>query len=205
MQATTPRGRVPDSTLALWRDGCLFMTNRRRRHQSEIFETRLLGRRTICLHGLHAAQLLYDSRRFKRAGALPGRVLKTAMGRTGVQMLDGEAHHARKQMFMTLMTPTNIDALVRTIQTHWQHVLTEWHLKKEVVLFEEVQRLLCHAVCDWAGVPLSDDEVSRRAKDLGAMIDGFGGLRPRYWRGRRARNRSEGWIARVVDEVRVGG
>lgn len=36
------------------------------------------------------------------------------------------------------------------------------------------------------------------------MIDGFGGLRPRYWRGRRARNRSEGWIARVVDEVRVG-
>jgi len=37
-----------------------------------------------------------------------------------------------------------------------------------------------------------------------AMVDGFGSLGPRHWRGRRARRRSEEWIEEIIDRARTG-
>jgi fatty-acid peroxygenase len=57
-------------------------------------------------------------------------------------------------------------------------------------------------VCRWAGIPLDDAEAV--ARDLVAMVDGFATAGPRHWRARRARARSEAWLARLVGDVRAG-
>jgi fatty-acid peroxygenase len=72
------------------------------------------------------------------------------------------------------------------------------------VLFDEAGRVLAGAVCRWAGVPVSDDEVPAVARDLLAMVDGFATGGPRHWRARRARNRREAWLAGLVADVRAG-
>ena len=106
-----PRDESFDSTLALVRDPYEFIRKGCRRHGSDLFETRLLLQRTICMSGPEAARLFYDQDQFVRRGAMPERIRKTLLGQGGVQGLDDEAHRHRKRMFMSLMTPERIAQL----------------------------------------------------------------------------------------------
>jgi fatty-acid peroxygenase len=71
-------------------------------------------------------------------------------------------------------------------------------------LFDETQRILTEATCAWAGIPLGAADVPRRARDFGRMVDAFGGVGPRLWKGKLARSRAERWLERVVRHVRRG-
>jgi len=199
-----PRHGRFDSSLALLRQGYLFIDNGCRATGSDIFETRLLLRRTICMRGAEAARVFYDNERFARRGAMPSPVRRTLLGTGGVQGLDGEAHRARKAAFMSLMTESRLRDLAALTGDRWQASIRKWAAMPRVALFEEVQELLCRAVCAWSGVPLGDAEAARRARDLGAMIDGAGSIGLRHLRGRRARKRGERWIAALVQAVRRG-
>lgn len=71
-------------------------------------------RKAICMTGPEAAELFYDTSRFMRRGATPGRIQKTLFGQGGVQSLDGDAHRRRKQLFMWLMAAERIGQLGHT-------------------------------------------------------------------------------------------
>ncbi len=202
--ARIPQDGGIDSTLALAKDGYEFVSKRCRKHESDVFETHLMFRRTICMKGAKAAQLFYDTERFRREGAMPKRVLKTLLGEGGVQGLDDDSHRQRKQMFMELMSPEEIARLVDLMKTSWSSALTGWETMDRVVLHTEVQQIICRAVCAWAGVPLDESEVAERTADLAAMIDGAGGILPRYRRGVKGRNSAERWIGRIIANVRAG-
>lgn len=200
----TPVDASVDGTLALVREGYAFITNRCRRYQTDIFRTRLLFQKTICMMGEDAARVFYDTTRFERKGAMPLRVQKTLLGQGGVQTVDDDVHRSRKQMFMSLMTPRGIDRLAALMAIHWQSYLPRWERMNRVELFYEVNEILCRAVCAWASVPLEEVEVTKRTADFMRMIDGSGGLGPRHWRGRFARKSGEKWIGRFLERVRAG-
>lgn len=65
-----PRDRL-DSTLAFVRGPYGFISSKCRRHDSDLFQTRLMFRSTICMYGREAAELFYDSDRFIRTTRLP--------------------------------------------------------------------------------------------------------------------------------------
>ncbi len=79
-----PREKGLDSTLALLRDPYRFIVKRCRRYQADVFETRLLLEKALCMTGPAATQLFYDQSRFVRHGAMPGPVKKTLLGQGGV-------------------------------------------------------------------------------------------------------------------------
>lgn len=58
--------------------------------------------------------------------------------------------------------------------------------------------------CYWAGVPLKETEVKERADDFIDMVDAFGAVGPRHWKGRRARPRAEEWIEVMIEDARAG-
>ncbi|MCE9670504.1 cytochrome P450 [Myxococcus stipitatus] len=199
-----PRDTRLDSTLALFRDGYRFIERGRSRHRSDIFETRLLLQRTLCLSGAEAARLFYDAQRFQRRGAAPRRLRKTLFGLGGVQDLDGEAHRSRKAMFMSLMSPQGLRRASELAEHHWRQAIQRWTRRERVVLFDEVEELLCRVACEWTGIPLPEAEVRLRTRQLAAMVDGSGGIGPRQWRARMARRRAEAWLASLVRHVRSG-
>lgn len=199
-----PRDGSPESTLALLRDPYGFIAKRCRRYGSDLFETRLLLRPTICMTGPEAAELFYDERRFTRRGATPGRIQATLFGRGGVQGLDGEAHRHRKQLFMSLMTPERIGQLGELAADVWRAYARRWGAMDRVVLYDEVREILTRAVCAWAGVPLAEPEVERRTRELTALFDGAGAVGPRHWWARLARKRAERWIAEIIGQARAG-
>jgi len=190
-----------DETLALLLEGYLFIKNRTDRQKSDVYATRLMGKDTICVTGREAAELFYDPERFLRAGAVPMRVQTTLTGTGTVQGLDGAAHVQRKALFMSLAQP---EALGNLAAEAWKNLIPRWEALDEIVLFNAAKLLLCKIACEWAGVPLPETEIPAFAEDLAAMVDGFGGVGPRNWKGKAARTRTEDLVTNMIDNVRAG-
>lgn len=200
----TIHSRFGDSTLAFMRDGYAFILRRSEREHTDVFQSRLLLMPVICLHGEEAAKVFYDPERFERHGAAPARAQKTLLGQGGVQGLDDGPHRVRKEMFMSLMTPARLRDLATLTTAQWHAAAVKWETQAQIVLLDEVQELLCRAVCRWAGVPLRAAEVPLRTADFAAMIDGAGAVGGRHWRGRLGRARAERWAAGLITQVRAG-
>ncbi|MDB5234847.1 MAG: fatty acid alpha hydroxylase, cytochrome [Hymenobacter sp.] len=199
-----PKAPGFDSTLAVLREGFPFIWNRCQQLDSDIFQTRMMGMKAICLHGPEAAQLFYDPARFMRTGAVPRRIQTTLMGQDAIQTLDAEQHQRRKRLFMAMMTPDRVSYLLELLAGEWEWAAREWEQQAEVELFPAAQDILCRAACAWVGVPLFEDEVRERAGDFGRMVDAFGSVGARHARGKRARRRAEAWVRTYVQEVRRG-
>ena len=199
-----PRDSAFDSTLFIPLEGYNFIWNRCRKLDSDVFATRVLGKKTICIHGPDAAALFYDESKLARAHALPRRVVTSLFGKHAIHTLDDAEHKARKAAFLSLMSEQSLERLMVEMSGSWKRALERWPQQDEVLLMDEAQRVLVEAVCQWAGVPRSALRADKRAKDLARMVDGFGGIGPRLWKAKLARTRSEAWIARLVHQVRTG-
>lgn len=195
-------GTKGDQSLALLREGYPFISRRCARLGTDVFDTRLMLRPTTCVTGREGAEVFYDATRMRRAGAMPGRVVKTLLGRGGVQLLDGDAHRDRKAVLLSLASGKQIDALAARTSEEWRRAKERWKRGDQVVLLTEARNVLTRAACAWAGVPLRDDEVARRAADLDALIRGAGALGIPHWRSRAARRRCEDWIGTLIERVR---
>ncbi|WP_214764242.1 cytochrome P450 [Exiguobacterium sp. s141] len=201
MTRPIPKEQGLDHSLAFLREGYLYVPNRRKSFQSNLFETRLLGERAICLGGAEAAALFYDADKFVRQDAAPKRLLKTLFGEDGVQTLDGAAHAHRKKMFMSLMFPGNIERLTRLVSREWERALDA--AEDETMLYGMAQEVLMRAVCEWAGVPLGEHEVKQRTDEMRLLFESGTALGPKHIRGRAARSSAESWVRKMVEEVRT--
>lgn len=198
-----PQDNLPDSTFLLAREGYRFISNRCERYNSDLFQTRLFLKNTICMRGHEAARLFYDTNRFSRNGVAPKFVQSTLFGYGGVQGLDDEEHLHRKKVFMSLMSRESIIQLCERMREQLHTGSCKWRNMDQVVLFYELQEIICRAVCIWCGVTLKQSEIFMRTKDLAAMIDGAGSFGFRFWRGVFARKRTEIWIEELIYKVRA--
>jgi fatty-acid peroxygenase len=199
-----PRDPRFDATRAVLRDPYRYISRRALELGSDLFETRLLLRRTLCMTGREAAEVFYDPERFERHGAAPVALQKTLFGEGGVQGLDGAEHAHRKQLFLALMTPERIHELAEISSGEWRSAAQRWRARDAVVLYPAAQEVLTRTVCRWAGVPLRRTEVAGRTRELAALFDWAGSLGPRHLAARLARRRSERWAAELIERIRRG-
>lgn len=202
--AKIPHDPNLDNSLKLMQEGYLFIKNRVDKYQSDLFEARILFQKVICMTGEEAAKLFYDSERFQRHGAVPYRIQQSLFGVDAIQTMDGDPHIHRKLLFMSLLTPPNQKRLAELAAAQWEGSISQWEKADRIVLFDEAKDILCRIACKWAGVPLDESEVKKRADDFYSMVDAFGAVGPRHWKGRRARNRVETWIRGIMEDVRHG-
>lgn len=191
-----------DDTLSLFREGYTFISRRCDARGVDAFKTRILLQSTICMRGEEAAKLITDDTKFQRKGAAPRRLQTTLTGKGGVQGMDGAPHRHRKAMFVDLMSPPNIASLIDELRAEWELALPRWAQAPEIVLFDEVQKLLCSAACRWAGIKVTAKGIARRTRDMAAMIEGAGHLVYGYMKGRVARKRAEAWAKGWIRRAR---
>lgn len=181
-----------------------WLPDRRRASQDGVVATRFMGTRATGLCGPDAVRFFYDEANIRRSGVLPGFVQDSLFGRGAVHGLDDGAHRRRKSMFLDLLTPPGrIDDLVASTGRAWDAAVPRWSREPSVVLFDEAARVLTRGVCDWAEIPVGDDEADL-ARDLVATVDGFATGGPRHFRARRARQRRERLLGDLVTQVRDG-
>ncbi|WP_436669315.1 cytochrome P450 [Paenibacillus kandeliae] len=199
-----PKDKTIEGGIDLLKEGYEFALHRRQELQSNVFQTRLLGQTAICLGGREGAELFYNNDLFQRGGAIPKRIQKSLFGEKGVQTLDGKAHLHRKQLFMSLMTPERLGDIVGIVKRQWQAAALRWESTVQLELFDEAQQVMCRAACQWAGVPLREQDVKLISDELGQMVDSFGGLGSRYQEGKQARRHTEQWVGELIGLIRDG-
>ncbi len=200
-----PRDKNLDSTLPLFLKGYPFLHKRFHKHKTDIYRTRFMGKKALVLHGEEAAKIFFSEQYMKRHGAIPKKIQNTLMGRDSIHMQDDAEHKHRKKMFMQLMTEEKVKHLSYLMAQEWQDFAEKWEQMQEVVLMDEVKELITRAMCTWSGVPLKEEEVKKRTRDFWKMIDAFGaGIGTRHIKGKRARNRAEKWMIRLIRQVREG-
>lgn len=204
MTNSIPKESGVDNSISLMREGYMFITNRCHSFNSNIFKTRILGKKTICMVGKDTAEIFYDTEKFKRKGVAPNRAIQTLFGKKAVQTLDGPSHHHRKEMLMSVMTKEKLTTLTDIASKHWELAVNKWQQMKKVILYEEVQEVLCRIACEWAGVPVEEDHIKQLSKDLGSLFESAGATGPKHWSGRNARNRIEKWLQELVSKIRDG-
>lgn len=204
MPPPIPREKALDSTLSFLSEGYTFISRRCEQLGSDVFETRIMLRKVTCALGEDAAEMFYQPGRFTRKHALPPTALRLLQDKESVLCLDGEAHRRRRAMFMAFMTPSAIGQLAVTTADLWRARLARWESMDEVVLHDEVQQILCRAVCRWAGIALEEGEAAERTREFHAMIDGAGSVGPRNWRGFLLRSKTERWARRLLEQARGG-
>ena len=203
--AKIPQLTKLDSTMELMRIPYKFISKSCKQLNSEIFATRIMFQKTICMTGQDASKLFYTSENIIRKGAAPEMLKATLLGKGGVSQLDGEAHLHRKKLFMEQMTPEKIDELTAIAHNWLQVYASSWEQDKEqVILYKELQTILTRSVCEWVGVPLEENEVDTRRDELVAMFDRAGAKGIGHLWSRIERKRAEAWIEEVVNRTRAG-
>jgi len=202
--AAIPRDPHLDSTAAFLADPYLFISRRGRELGSEVFDTRLFLRKTICMTGAAAARVFYDPKRFHRAGSSPEAVREMLFSKGGVQGLDGDAHRQRKRLFMSLMKPASVQFLADRMLDELRLHAIQWSRRGAIRLYDEMVDALARAACQWAGVPIEEPAFARHVRDLAALFDSAGRSMLGHSRSRLARKRSERWATGVVRSARTG-
>ena len=197
------RTLAADRTLALLSEGYAFIPERCRRHGTEVFETRIMLTKVVCMMGEEAVRVFYEPERFTRVGALPQTTLRLLQDKGSVALLDGEAHRVRKRMFLSLADPAGSERLADVMEGQWRARTGRWENMDRVVLFREAEEIFCRAACEWAGAPLNEAEAARRTREFASMIEGAGSVGPRNWYGMLLRARTERWIRDLIEDVRA--
>ena len=204
MNSNMPKDSGLDKTLSLLKEGYEFVMNRDRALDTNIFETRILGEKTICLTGSKQAEFFYDNTRFRRSDAAPARVKKTLFGEGGVQGLDGDAHKNRKAMFMSLMDNKAMDEIERLTERYWHEFFADIKEFDTVELYEAAKIVFLQVACDWVGVSLEDEDLETRAKQISDLYESPAELGIQHWKGRKSRSQVEDWIQELIEGVRNG-
>ena len=200
-----PRVSGWDQSLDFLADPYRFIGRHCRLLRSDVVQARLLLRPTLCFTGSRAAELFYNESLFCRAGAAPEPLRATLLGKGGVQGLDGSAHRRRKALFMRVLAPEQVAALVRQVSHEWEHELARWAQRPQVALYTALHPMLTRAVCHWAGVPLPPAQLGRRTRELVSLFDEA--VSPAHLHAhlhaRRARWSLERWLATLVEDLRA--
>ncbi|MCZ9336244.1 cytochrome P450, partial [Streptomyces sp. TRM76130] len=123
-----------DRTLPALAGGYAWLPDRMRASDGPVVSTRLLGRPALAVRGPEAVRLFYDESRVRRHGALPGPLLDTLFGQGAVHTLDGDAHRARKALFLPLLDPGQVAGVTEQVAAAWDEAVRAWTTRSRVVL-----------------------------------------------------------------------
>jgi fatty-acid peroxygenase len=177
---------------------------RARRGHGDTFRARLLGRRTLVVRGEEGARLLYDETRIRRQRAVPTPLADLLFGKGAVHGLDGEAHRARKRIFLELLSEEAVGDLAVLVDDGLSQALEDWSLTPGVRLHDALVRVYGTAVLAWGGTGCTGREAEQVSRDLADVVAGFGFRGAAYARAWAARRRVDAWARDLVGRTRDG-
>ena len=199
-----PKEEGFENGLKMLREGYNYIPNRNKVYQSDAFETTLLGKKVVAMGGEEAGRLFYDESKIKRGGAAPKFATATLLGEDGVQTLDDEEHRNRKKFFMDLMTDERIHDWGLILKKELLKGGKTWMRKPSIVFYEESKKALTRAVCEWAGVPLPEEDVEKRTKQLANLFENVAEPNHNFAKGVVSRKTGTKWVEGLIEQVRNG-
>lgn len=205
----TPHEIKLEQAPALLRFGYLFTSKLRERagvspDSNTPVTAPMLGLRTTLVRGEEGVKLFYDTDRVKRHGAMPTFIKGPLFGEGAVHDLDDQAHSTRKNQMADLAYDDGEVARFKPlVAEEVEKVLARWSAEGEGTVYESMSVAFGRAAFRWAGLPMSDAEMDKRAHQYSRLLDSFGKLSTNAvaWLDRR---RLDAWAAKMIEDVRSG-
>lgn len=197
-----PKEQGIEQNFQLLKEGYEYILNRRIKLQSDIFETRILGKKVVCMGGEEATNVFYDDTKFLRNNVAPNRIVQTLFGKDAVQTLDGIEHKKRKEMLMSVLTNESINQFLDIFKLQLEASIDTWSKKENITFYEEIKKVLCSAVFTWIGYPLQGEQLNKRTKEISSMFETPAAVGPKHWFGRSARNAVENFLKNIIENLR---
>ncbi|MDO5522121.1 MAG: cytochrome P450 [bacterium] len=201
---TVPHDKGLDNTMKLKKEGYRFIPNRMAELNTDIFTTHLMAKKVICITGADAVKLFYDDTKFTRKGAAPNYVKKSLFGQHTVHGLEGEAHKERRSLFLSIFNDEDENRLIKLYNEYLDKSISVWEYHEPIILYNEIKQALLAVVCQWASVPLQEEEKKTRADECMAMVFGFGNDMTVHEEGKAARKVFEKWMEQIIGDIRQG-
>lgn len=200
----TPSGGAAALALRgyLWTSG-LDEDRRRSLAEDGAVEIGFLGRTTLLVTGAAGVHLFYDTDRMVRHRAVPGVVSRVLFGPGAVHGLDGDAHAARKRLFLDVLDPEACRGIAERAAAGWDERAARWSTDDPERVYDAAVQVFGAAVLDWAGV--DEPRAAAVSADLARIVDGFGVVGAANVRSRLARVRIDRWAREQVRRARTTG
>lgn len=197
-----------DAAPMFLQEGYLFAAKMRRKaglspDSEQPFTFNLLGKSTTLLRGAEGVRYFYDTAKVKRAGAMPKFISGPLFGAGAVHGLDGQEHLDRKAMMVSLAyDDARVEKFKALVAEEIEKMLESWRTKEGNV-YDDAALAYGRAAFRWAGVPVSEEEMNKRAAECSHLLDTFGSPLTNLlaWRDRKS---LDAWYADIIARVRSG-
>ena len=198
---TLPLAPQGDLTLTLARDPYRAISRLAGDLGRDAFRAKVMLSEGVFLTGPDMARRFYEDDMIRRDAA-PGFLKHTLFGKGAIQGIDGEEHLRRKALFLRIFNRASVEDLANRLKAGLDELANS--RPERIVLQDRMELLLTRIVCDWAGVPLSPDEVETRAHLLSDLFEHAVPVTPRFLRGVMGRRQTDHWASELVGQVRAG-
>src|SRR5699024_222681 len=79
-----------------------------------------------------------------------------------------------------------------------------WMEEPSIVFYEESKKVLMRAVCEWAGVPLPEEDVEKRTQQMANLFEMAAEASPKFAKGVISRKTGTKWAEDLIQQVRDG-
>jgi fatty-acid peroxygenase len=107
-------------------------------------------------------------------------------------------------MFTSVVGPHTACDVANRCTDEWRRRATRWATQDSVGFYNETREVICRAVCDWAGLPVSEADLPRITEMLATLYEFPVAIGWRHWRARLIRKKADRWAAGVIEDVRAG-
>ena len=80
----------------------------------------------------------------------------------------------------------------------------KWMEQPSIVFYDESKKVLTRAVCEWAGVPLPEEDVEKRTNQLSDLYESVAQTNPKFLKGAISRKTTTKWLEDLIQQVRDG-
>lgn len=184
-----------DQTFALIREPFTFIPDHCGRIGKPILKTRLMYKDAYLLYGKAAAEIFQDTELFDHKATKVNCFERAMLGPEGIIGISGEFSKISAWEDLNFITSQSVENLCSEIRVAWCSDVRRW---SNIVLLEELHKVMLWAACGWCGIPITTDEVDSRANHFHNVIYGCCGSWKERRKARKSRYELEKWVTQIV-------
>ncbi len=199
---------LTDKSLDFLKSGYLFAANRRREaglepHSHTPFTFTMLGKDATVIRGEEAVKFFYDESKISREGAMPAPISDSLFGKGTIHGMDGQPHKVRKQQMADMAyEDSRVEVFKQLVAEEIQKTVQGWASKPGNV-YDDIAVAYGLAAFRWAGLPMKEAQMVKRAKQYSHLLDTFGNPAKNVL-AQVDRKRLDSYFYKLMGDIRAG-
>lgn len=167
------------------------------------FTIQMFGKPATIVRGEEGVNFFYDESKIKRDGGMPAPISDALFGKGAVHNLDDEAHKVRKNAMADMAYDNaRVEKFKPLVTEEIQKTIRSWRTNPGNI-YDDFAIAYGKAAFRWAGIPMNEKQMVKRAKQYSHLLDTFGSPVKNVL-AQIDRKKLDSYFQSVIQDVRMG-